>query len=267
MRTEFALLLAAGLLASCAAQTPPPAPASVARVLPPAVAAPMARPGVSLAQLALAAPAYRPAAFGSVEAPLAPDGAAAEANILRQWERVLAWLRTRGSAWRDCALGVAACRSAPEQAWRELIASARGLPPEQQLDRINRAVNRTPYVDDARRDGAPDHWATPEEFLLDAGDCEDFAIAKYVALRHLGFRAETLRIVVLTDSIRGQVHAVLAFGAPGNMVILDSLSNELFPDALYAHYVPHLSVNELGRWEHFGRTVVPLAGLPAGPGG
>jgi predicted transglutaminase-like cysteine proteinase len=176
------------------------------------------------------------------------------------------WIKARSLAWRGCALDQAACDTAPEREWREVIASVRWLPREQQLAALNRALNRVPYVDDAMRDGLADYWATPDEFLLRSGDCEDFAIAKYVALRHLGFGAETLRIVVLTDSIRGQVHAVLAVGGPNGTTILDSLTSELFFDVQYAHYVPHISVNELGLWEHFGRNVVPpLAELPRRP--
>ena len=43
-----------------------------------------------------------------------------------------------------------------------------------------------------------------------SGDCEDYAIAKFFALRQLGFGAEQMRIVILWDEIRGIGHAVLA---------------------------------------------------------
>ncbi|MSO71267.1 MAG: hypothetical protein EXQ88_04550 [Alphaproteobacteria bacterium] len=266
MRHVLTLLLAAGLLVSCAAPAPEPAP-SPAPLGPVAVTVtPLPQTGMNLAVLAAAARAYRPAVFGSVETPLDLGRANLDGKIVQQWQRVQDWSKAHSAAWRDCAFDLATCRTVPERAWRDLLSRVRMLPREQQLAAVNRALNDVPYIDDALRDGVADYWATPEEFLLRSGDCEDFAIAKYLALRHLGYSAETLRIVILTDSIRGQVHAVLAVGNGDGAVILDSLSSELFADALYAHYEPHISVNELGMWEHFGRTVVPpLAELPPAP--
>ncbi len=155
------------------------------------------------------------------------------------------------------------CRGASATEWHAIVAAAVGLPPEEQLRAINRGVNRTPYRLDTEVFGVSDYWATPDEFLGRAGDCEDFAIAKYLALRELGFAAETLRIVVLTDTIRNSIHAVLAVSRGGSTQILDSLSDEIFVDTLYVQYVPHYSVNEFGRFEHFGRAVVPVAERPA----
>lgn len=266
MRNILALLLAAGMLASCASPAPEPAP-SPAPLWPVAVTVtPQPQTGMNLALLASAARAYRPAIFGSVETALDLARPNIDGNLLRQWQRVQDWTKVNSVAWRDCALGLAVCRTDPERAWRDLISGVRWMPRDQQLDAVNRALNKVPYIDDVVRDGVVDRWATPEEFLLRSGDCEDFAIAKYLALRHLGFSAETLRIVILTDSIRGQVHAVLAISYGSRTMILDSLSSELFPDTQYGHYVPHISINELGVWEHFGRTVVPpLAELPPAP--
>ena len=50
--------------------------------------------------------------------------------------------------------------------------------------------------------GVMDYWETPAEFFQKSGDCEDFAIAKYFALRDLGFPASQMRIVVLKDTLR-----------------------------------------------------------------
>jgi predicted transglutaminase-like cysteine proteinase len=85
-----------------------------------------------------------------------------------------------------------------------------------------------------------------------SGDCEDYSIAKYFALRKLGFAKEELRVVILLDKIRGIGHAVLALYAKDEILILDSLSNLILPHSRYKHYVPQYSMNETTRWAHIG---------------
>jgi predicted transglutaminase-like cysteine proteinase len=51
----------------------------------------------------------------------------------------------------------------------------------------NRFLNDWRYKPDDQNYGQRDYWATPLEFLRRSGDCEDYAIAKYVTLRELGF--------------------------------------------------------------------------------
>ena len=50
--------------------------------------------------------------------------------------------------------------------------------------------------------GEIDFWASPLATLgRGAGDCEDYAIAKFVALRLAGMSADDLRIVIMRDTI------------------------------------------------------------------
>jgi predicted transglutaminase-like cysteine proteinase len=85
-----------------------------------------------------------------------------------------------------------------------------------------------------------------------SGDCEDYSIAKYFALRKLGFSADEMRIVILMDQIRGIGHAILAIQEGNDTLILDSLSNLLLSHTAYKHYVPQYSMNETTRWAHIG---------------
>ena len=85
-----------------------------------------------------------------------------------------------------------------------------------------------------------------------SGDCEDFAIAKFFALRQLGFGEREMRVVILMDEIRGIGHAVLAIYESDEIVILDSLSNMILPHSRYKHYRPQYSMNETTRWAHVG---------------
>ena len=62
---------------------------------------------------------------------------------------------------------------------------------------------------------ACDYWQSPVETLARGkGDCEDFAIAKYVSLRMLGMKPEQLRVSVVTLP-NVEPHAVLFVFAEG----------------------------------------------------
>ncbi|HPX55908.1 MAG TPA: transglutaminase-like cysteine peptidase, partial [Syntrophales bacterium] len=64
--------------------------------------------------------------------------------------------------------------------WEDLIRKDKTSSDLQKLEKVNRFFNRMEFVDDIQLWGVQDYWATPIEFISrNAGDCEDFAIAKY----------------------------------------------------------------------------------------
>ena len=69
------------------------------------------------------------------------------------------------------------------------------------LGEINRAINLAIRpMSDLAQFGQEDVWSSPlATFYRGAGDCEDYAIAKFAALRMAGIASEDLRIVVLAD--------------------------------------------------------------------
>ncbi len=115
---------------------------------------------------------------------------------------------------------------------------------------VNTLINRWPYRMDMDVWGLMDYWAAPVDFFQKSGDCEDFAIAKYFALRALGIPASQMRIVVLKDTLRNLDHAVTVIYADGEAWVLDSLSNTVLPHKRFSHYRPQFSVNEEFRWAH-----------------
>jgi predicted transglutaminase-like cysteine proteinase len=111
------------------------------------------------------------------------------------------------------------------------------------LGEINRAVNLAIRpMSDLAQYGARDVWATPlMTFTTGAGDCEDYAIAKYVALLQAGMAAADVRLVLVHDRQNRQDHAVTAARLNGEWLILDNLTmmlradrNEFFMQALVA---------------------------------
>jgi len=171
---------------------------------------------------------------------------------LPQWTRVLADMQTEESAFERCVASAADCATPVLKNWRKIIKSAKGLSRRNKLKEVNDFFNRWPYKLDSELYGLSEYWATPREFMTRSGDCEDYSIAKYFALRNLGFSKDEMRIVILMDEIRGTGHAVLAIYDGNDILILDSLSNLILSHTLYKHYVPQYSMNETTRWAHIG---------------
>ncbi len=124
----------------------------------------------------------------------------------------------------------------------------RGAAPRDQVATVNRHVNRLPYVADSANYGVSDYWAAPGEFLHRGGDCEDYALAKYLALRALGFAATDLRIVALFDPVRGGHHAVLAVRLGGRWLVLDSAIARILTIDEASGRQPVYAANETGWW-------------------
>lgn len=138
--------------------------------------------------------------------------------------------------------------------WQALREQVKDQPLMEQVKAVNSFFNQWPYKTDMAVYGVSDYWATPAEFLKRSGDCEDYAITKYYALRNLGVPADKMRVVALKDTIRNLGHAVLVVFVDGNAYVLDNLSNLVLAHSRLKHYAPQFSVNEEYRWAH----VVPV---------
>ncbi len=134
--------------------------------------------------------------------------------------------------------------------WKTIKAKLAKMPPAEQLRAVNTLINRWPYRTDMDIWGVMDYWEAPVDFFRKSGDCEDFAIAKYFALRNLGFPASKMRIVVLKDTLRNLEHAVTVVYLDGDAWVLDNLSNAVLSHKRLSHYRPQFSVNEEYRWAH-----------------
>lgn len=210
------------------------------------------------------APTPPPPLFGTVE--FRAESLAA----LPQWRAVLERIEVEKDAYRGCAREADACPSRGVMAWRAMMRGQTGTRPEEQIRAVNRFVNNWQYKRDAHNYGRRDYWASPLEFLRRSGDCEDYAIVKYVTLRELGFGPEQLRLVVVRDVLREIDHAVLAVYLDDEVYILDNLTDAVMPQERVTQYVPYYSTNERSRWAHvapLAPTVVAANGGRVRPGG
>lgn len=181
--------------------------------------------------------------FGSIEV------SSGSFRLLPQWDRVLRRVNAEERTSRTVH-EPNRCRDLDSQSWCSLIARAAPLERMDQLVAVNRFFNRMPYRADQEAYGRREYWATPGEFMIRSGDCEDYSIAKYFALRELGFSEDKMRIVVLRDNFRGTGHAVLAVYVDSDILILDSMSNSILSHTRYKYYIPQYSMNETKQWVH-----------------
>ena len=109
---------------------------------------------------------------------------------------------------------------------------------------VNAEINAAPYVADADNWNQPDHWQTARELSERGGDCEDYATAKYFALRAAGAPASALRVAIVADELTRQRHAVLLVRMGDGVVVLDNLRDEVLPASALGYYRPLLALNE-----------------------
>lgn len=126
-----------------------------------------------------------------------------------------------------------------------IIDTARNRAGRARIGEINRAINLAIRPEDDRaRYGVADIWTTPlMTFALGAGDCEDYAIAKYVALRAAGIAPDDLRIVIVHNPALRQDHAVTAARVDGEWLILDNRHMLMLSDKQLTTMVPLVTLD------------------------
>ncbi|MEM6811413.1 MAG: transglutaminase-like cysteine peptidase [Pseudomonadota bacterium] len=124
------------------------------------------------------------------------------------------------------------------------------LPLNRMASQVNDIINKTRYIEDNKNYGASDYWATPVEFFQRGGDCEDFAIAKYTALRALGVPDSRLRIAIVQDQKKNIPHAVLIVYTDQGAMILDNQIKTAKKSTQIKHYKPIFSINQSAWWLH-----------------
>jgi predicted transglutaminase-like cysteine proteinase len=148
---------------------------------------------------------------------------------------------------------LAACRSGgrpcPAAAWRFLSVIEQGRKRQGRalLGEINRAINLSIRpMSDLAQYGVEDYWASPLESLSSgAGDCEDYAIAKYVALEESGIASADLQLEIVRDVEHQATHAVVEVRYKDEWLILDNRTL-LIMNTEQTHYYPLLVLDHEG---------------------
>lgn len=135
--------------------------------------------------------------------------------------------------------------------WEELMRTHRGSPELKKLQQVNAYFNALPWLSDEQHWGKRDYWATPLEMMgTYGGDCEDYAVAKFITLVHMGGDPMRMRITYVRAARLRQLHMVVAsYAKPGSQpLILDNLIPQIKSGSQRSDLIPVYSFNTAGLW-------------------
>jgi predicted transglutaminase-like cysteine proteinase len=172
----------------------------------------------------------------------APDGL-----LWRKWRGVESAMAQEKAVLEQCRADAQACPAHAAQFLR-LVGAVKSKTGRARLEEANRGINQAiRYVNDLSQHGELDRWSTPlATFATAKGDCEDYAIAKYVALIDAGVARDDLQLVLVRDRLVRQDHAVLAARHDGRWLILDNRWSELTADGAATRFTPLFAINHDG---------------------
>lgn len=130
---------------------------------------------------------------------------------------------------------------------QRIMSGLASLDKVEQANIVNMLWNTLDGKEDMSLYNREEYYASPSEMWKNrAGDCDDYAIAKYVTLRKLGFSQDDLHILVVDSFDMDSMHAVLSVNINGKMMILDNLSNKMLTmEEASQKYDLQASVNEI----------------------
>jgi predicted transglutaminase-like cysteine proteinase len=160
-------------------------------------------------------------------------------NVLTKWRSVEADIRADNEVLEHCREGAERCPAAGQN-FLAIIAQGRAQTGRARIGVINRAINLAiEPMSDLAQWAVPDRWSAPlETFTTGRGDCEDYAIAKYVALTAAGVAPEDVKLVIVRNTALGEDHAVVTVRLDGAWIVLDNRWLTLVADGDMQQAIP-----------------------------
>ncbi len=184
----------------------------------------------------------------------------ANGEVLSKWIGVEADIRAENDILSRCRASEELCPVAARR-FLEIVKQGQAQTGRARIGIINRAINLAiSPMSDLTQWGVIDRWSAPLVTLTTGrGDCEDYAIAKYVALKQAGVAAEDVKLVIVRDLAVGGDHAVVAVRFDGHWVILDNRRLTLVEDRQIRQTVPLFVLSQSGV-RKFAPTITADAG-------
>ena len=184
---------------------------------------------------------------------------------MAKWSEVEADIRAENDVLSRCRESAESCPPAARN-FLAIVAQGRARTGRARIGVINRAINMAIRpMSDLAQWGVIDKWSAPLETLTSGlGDCEDYAIAKYVALTAAGMPAEDVRLIVVRNLADGEDHAVVAARLDGDWIILDNRWLRLVEDSEIRETVPLFVLDQTGV-KRFARVLTPDARRVSAP--
>jgi predicted transglutaminase-like cysteine proteinase len=172
----------------------------------------------------------------------APEGMA-----WNKWRAVGDQMRAEISTIDQCRVDSESC-SAEVARFVDLTDRARLKSGRERLSIINSGINDAiHYQSDLSHHGVVDLWSAPIATLKDgAGDCEDYAIAKYLALQQAGISTSDIKVLLVRDTASAQDHAITVVRLDGRWVVLDNRWSEIVDTSAASRLLPRFAMDEDG---------------------
>lgn len=177
-----------------------------------------------------------------------PPNKAQNGMTLDVWEKVKTGELKRPTFYDD-DLDIA--NMAVARQWNRLYNLAINQDFKTRLKYVNNFFNQWPAGLDEKIWGIEDYWANPWEFIANGGDCEDYAIAKFYALKTLGVPAKNLCLVVADDFKAMITHVVLVAIDPNgrDFYVLDNTTDTIYKNGASTKLIPRYYINEHNVWQ------------------
>jgi predicted transglutaminase-like cysteine proteinase len=177
-----------------------------------------------------------------------PTSTLTEGPLRSKWQTVERTIAAEADVIAGCATDPAHCTSQPALRFLDIVQAASAREGLARLGEINRAINLAIRpVSDRAQYGVEDHWSSPLATLAaGAGDCEDYAIAKLVALRAAGVAADDLRLIIIRETATGDDHAMVAARFEGRWRMLDNRTFLMIEDNGFGKYRPLFAIDAEG---------------------
>jgi predicted transglutaminase-like cysteine proteinase len=177
--------------------------------------------------------------------------AAPEGLTKDEWRQIKSDILAELPKLTRCQANLDQCTST-EQRFADIVREAGSQDGLAKIALINATINALiDYEPDRNQWGVADKWTAPflnkkGAFETGHGDCEDYALAKYVALRQAGMRSEDVRMVLVQDNAVRADHAILAVRYDKLWLILDNRWDKLVEDKELVQFKPLAIVDANG---------------------
>ena len=144
-------------------------------------------------------------------------------DVFDKWQNVKTQIRSDNDLLARCREAAAECPAAAQK-FLAIVDEGRARTGRARIGAINRAVNLAIQpMSDLKQWGVVEHWSAPlETFATGHGDCEDYAIAKFVALLAAGVAPQDVKLVIVRDKVSADGHAVTAVRIDDHWLVLDN---------------------------------------------
>jgi predicted transglutaminase-like cysteine proteinase len=168
-------------------------------------------------------------------------------DIVQKWNGVEAEIHAEAEILAHCRDAVQDCPPAAQKLLA-IVAAGRAESGLARIGVINRAINLAIRpTSDLQQWGVVERWSAPLVTLTTGrGDCEDYAIAKFVALRLAGIAPEDVKLVAVRDREANDEHAVVAVDVDGRWIVLDNRWLALLTDSELRRMLPRFVMDESG---------------------